>query len=240
MTLGFAAAIAVLLAPPAAVPAALDEMPLAVKDVSYQTGEKFVRFTLQNDGPVAVIAWQTYITATYPDGSRAKYGKTVDAYQNAAGLSHAPRNNQVLKPGETRNDRFPTPTKRDGTRPQTVEVRVGAVVLDGNVPLGEAARVEDIFSDRRLDAENWDHILVALKGSGQAANGVNSLKAAAERLDSPGPKRPYADLVRANLLSAVGRAEKGQQDAGQALDALMEQAQQSADAARKFSVPANR
>lgn len=217
------------------------DLPLVVNQVSYNPGESFGEFELRNDGRVPIIAWDTYMSFRFADGSESLRGRMIDAYEDAAGLPHAPPGNRVLKAGDTRRERFIVPRRKDGSVPEAVAVRVGAVILDGNRSLGEPALIAAIFSSRRINAEIWGEIATSLRAARTSARGdVEALQRAADALDSRGhPEQPFKGFVRGNLVLALSRAQRGEgEDPAEALKRFVEQAEQSAEAARKFATPA--
>ena len=228
---------ALLIAVAPAMPSAQADpraLALVVTDVDYQAEKERVEFMLRNDGPMDVIAWHASITAHYPDGSQSRQGMSMDAYPSVAESTAA--RDRVLHPGDSVRQDAHLSRRRDGTVPEHVDVRVGAIVDAANRAQGDRVAIEYIFARRREDVRRWSDVLEALRGDTPptAGGGIERLREASVRLSQ---RKPFMNVVRTNVLLAIGRAQRGEEDPDHAFEVVVRQAEQAVDTARKFSSP---
>jgi hypothetical protein len=212
-----------LMAAPAVQAELEPRVPLVVTRVNYAPGQ-CGEFELRNDGSVPVIAWEASFTFRSADGWEARKGVSRDGHQQAAGLPHiAPARrvlrpdgaritNGVLQPGDTVVERLTCPTRPDGKSPDKVDVRVGAVFLEGNRPIGDPFIIESILHWRRGTAQGCAEVATLLRGvRAKEQDEVQALRIAADELNSL-PAQACRGLVLDNIRLSLSRADEGKRD----------------------------
>lgn len=199
------------------------QLPLVVSRVSYSPGQ-CGEFELRNRGSVAVIAWHVSFMYRSADGwehrtglSRDNYGqvaglKYVSTPQRVVGVDGVSRTNGLLEAGDAVLESLSCPSRPDGQPPDAVDVRVDAVFLDGNRPLGDPAMVESILDWRRRTAQSCDEVATLLRGvRAKARDDVEALRLAAKELESV-PGSACRGLALSNIRLSLHRVDRNERD----------------------------
>ena len=214
------------------------DLPLVIPKAEYTADQSFVEFSVRNDGTVPIIAWSVGMTWRYLEGPESSGSFSVDAYEQAAGVPTAPRNNRVLAPGDTAEQRIHAVTRLDGTRPYLLELQARAVVLAGNEGLGDPRSIQSIFLQRNQSGKAWTDIVSMLRAARAAASDTErAYSDTVAALKSLEAERTLQGIFGRSLLYRLRNSERDGMDRALVLEELLQDARQHADAAERFGTP---
>jgi hypothetical protein len=195
-----------------------------------------VEFTLRNDGPRTVVAWEVRARVTYPDGTVAEPNRlSTDSYVSVAGITPI---GYHLAPGATVTREFGV-SIRPEVAPTSVEVYPTGAVFDDKSAVGDPAFAAFVFEERQRDRQAWMDILDTLEAASKSAGMTpRALAAALDRLAST--KTADRDhlgkqTVRTNLRLAQRDVTLGRATAESRLNAMIQEARQRVAVATEAS-----
>jgi hypothetical protein len=213
------------------------EVPLTVAVVQFTPGGTQAEVDLRNVGSQAVVAWRLEVNQQYADGSTNRFGLTVDAYEDKAGLlSQDQQGHRLLLPGGVQS--MPValmPNRQTGLGPSAVTIVPVDALLDDNSVVGSNLFVHAIRDARKRDARGFAEVLrVLLEARARQAEPAAAIRAATGVLAAPAAESHFSRTqVRGMLRAVEARAARGLEDATIGLANVIEQTRRRAMAAEQ-------